>query len=157
MKSHSLQLQVVAVVVEQCSGQYTPVQSSLSFSRQRGTLNTESTLPTEHTLSSRLAWFHVKSHCGGPDLYLVCVCVCVQTHTHTHTHTLTYETWKCQPLKMPTTDVNICVPYNGNEPSGSLGFFFSIGPSMPADSEPVLVPLGLSSSETWLLQNMHGG
>ena len=62
----------------------------------------------------------------GGQIFILCVyaCVCKHTRIHTHTHTLTYETWKCQPLKMPTTDVNICVPYNGNEPSGSLGYFF---------------------------------
>lgn len=35
--------------------------------------------------------------------------------------------------------------------------FYLIGLIMPADSEHAVLPLELSSSETWLLQNMRGG
>ena len=69
MKSHYLQLQVVAAVLVQRSGQCVPVQSAESFLQ-------ETTRDSKHKVSfpyraysvSRLPWFHVKSHFGGPDL-----------------------------------------------------------------------------------------
>ena len=89
MKSHYLQLQVVAAVLAQHSGQCVPVQSAGEWSFLQ-----ETTRDSKHKVNfpyraysvSRLPWFRVKSHFGGPDLYLVYVCVCKHTCIHTHTN-----------------------------------------------------------------------